>query len=142
MTDRSSGQRHDRNALILYGSETGNTQDVAEDLGRVAERLHFVTRVSEMDLVEIVGHLISLAQVRSWGLLSQNILLRYTVVIFAISTTGQGEFPKNARKFWKRLLRKRLPPGCLDHVSFTTFGLGDSSYPKYTTRFYVSARCS
>jgi hypothetical protein len=28
--------------------------------------LHFVTRVSEMDLVEIVGHLISLTQDRSW----------------------------------------------------------------------------
>ena len=60
----------------------------------------------------------------------QNDLLNYTIVIFAVATTGQGEFPKNARKFWKSLLRKRLPPGCLDHVSFTTFGLGDSSYPK------------
>ncbi|KAE9370840.1 riboflavin synthase domain-like protein [Stipitochalara longipes BDJ] len=113
MTDAPRGQRHDRNALILYGSETGNSQDAAEALGRIAERLHFVTRVSEMDVVEI------------------NILLKYTVVVFVIATTGQGEFPKNARKFWKSLLRKRLPPGCLDHVSFTTFGLGDSSYPKY-----------
>ena len=63
--------------------------------------------------------------------MQQNILLKHSVVVFVISTTGQGEFPKNARKFWKSLLRKRLPPGCLDHVSFTTFGLGDSSYPKY-----------
>ena len=54
MTESVNGQRHDRNALILYGSETGNGQDVAEELGRVAERLHFMTRVSEMDLVEIV----------------------------------------------------------------------------------------
>ncbi|TVY87391.1 NADPH-dependent diflavin oxidoreductase, partial [Lachnellula willkommii] len=106
-------QRHDRKALILYGSETGNSQDVAEELGRMAERLHFITRVSEMDLVEI------------------NKLPDYTVVIFALSTTGQGEFPENARKFWKSLLRKRLPPDCLDHVAFTTFGLGDSSYPQF-----------
>ena len=67
-------------------------------------------------------------------LAQQNLLPKYSVVIFAISTTGQGEFPKNARKFWKNLLRKRLSPGCLDHVSFTTFGLGDSSYPKYIPR--------
>jgi sulfite reductase alpha subunit-like flavoprotein len=66
MTDSPKGQRHDRNTLILYGSETGNSQDAAEELGRVTERLHFVTRVSEMDLVEIVGHLISLTQDRSW----------------------------------------------------------------------------
>jgi hypothetical protein len=49
------GQRHDRSALVLYGSETGNSQDVAEDLGRMTERLHFRTRVCEMDQVEIVG---------------------------------------------------------------------------------------
>jgi hypothetical protein len=54
MADDINGQRHDRRALVLYGSETGNSQDVAEELGRMAERLHFVTRVSEMDLLEIV----------------------------------------------------------------------------------------
>lgn len=60
----------------------------------------------------------------------QRELSKYTLVIFTISTTGQGEFPKNARKFWNGLLRKRLPPDCLSHVNFTTFGLGDSSYAK------------
>jgi len=55
----AEGQRHDRTALILYGSETGNSEDVAECLGRVAERLHFSTRVSEMDQIEIVRRLIS-----------------------------------------------------------------------------------
>lgn len=54
MAQPPGGQRHDRTALVLYGSETGNSQDVAEELGRVVEKLHFVTRVKEMDLVEIV----------------------------------------------------------------------------------------
>lgn len=58
MAEAIQGQRHERSALILYGSETGNSQDVAEELGRMAERLHFVTRVSEMDLVEIVRPLV------------------------------------------------------------------------------------
>jgi len=49
------GQRHGRSALVLYGSETGNSQDAAEELGRIAERLHFATRVSEMNDVEIVS---------------------------------------------------------------------------------------
>jgi sulfite reductase alpha subunit-like flavoprotein len=59
MSQPLGGQGHDRTALVLYGSETGNSQDVAEELGRLVERLHFVTRVSEMDLVEIVGSLLS-----------------------------------------------------------------------------------
>ncbi|RAL58837.1 hypothetical protein DID88_009147 [Monilinia fructigena] len=113
MSESLNGQRPDRSALILYGSETGNSQDVAEELGRVMEKLHFMTRVTEMDLADIRE------------------LSKYTLVIFTISTTGQGEFPKNSRQFWNRLLRKRLPPNCLSHVNFTTFGLGDSSYAKF-----------
>ncbi|KAB8298788.1 hypothetical protein EYC80_000962 [Monilinia laxa] len=113
MSESVNGQRHDRSALILYGSETGNSQDVAEELGRVMERLHFMTRVTAMDLADIRE------------------LSKYTLVIFTVSTTGQGEFPKNSRTFWNSLLRKRLPPNCLSHVNFTTFGLGDSSYAKF-----------
>ena len=29
-----------RRALVVYGSETGNAQDVAEEMGRVAARYH------------------------------------------------------------------------------------------------------
>lgn len=38
--------------------------------------------------------------------------------------------PASANAFWKSLLRKKLPPGCLGQLHFTIFGLGDSSYPK------------
>lgn len=44
-----------RSALILYGSETGNAQEVAEELGRTAERLHFVTHVKEFNDVQAVS---------------------------------------------------------------------------------------
>lgn len=44
-----------RSALILYGSETGNAQEVAEELGRIAERLHFVAHVKECNGVKAVS---------------------------------------------------------------------------------------
>lgn len=47
----------DRTVLILYGSETGNAQDMAEELGRVCQRLHFKSRVEELDAVDLVGRL-------------------------------------------------------------------------------------
>ncbi|KAI1461273.1 riboflavin synthase domain-like protein [Annulohypoxylon moriforme] len=109
----NTAKPEDRRMLILYGSETGNGQDLAGDLESLAERLHFQTIVCEMNDVEL------------------NVLLQYPLIIFVISTTGQGEIPRNATKFWKSLLRKRLPPNCLQQVNFTTFGLGDSSYTKY-----------
>ena len=54
MTADIQGQPHDRSALILYGSEMGNSQDAAEQLGRITERLRFMTRVVEMNVVDIV----------------------------------------------------------------------------------------
>lgn len=44
--------------------------------------------------------------------------------------------PHNSVLFWKRLLRKRLPPGCLSNLKYTTFGLGDSTYVKLVQSSY------
>lgn len=44
-----------RTALIAYGSETGNSQDVAEEIGRLTERLYFKTRVAELDALQPVS---------------------------------------------------------------------------------------
>ncbi|KAI9726594.1 MAG: NAPDH-dependent diflavin reductase [Chrysothrix sp. TS-e1954] len=105
-----NGFRHDRHALVAYGSETGAAQDVAEELQRLARRLHFRTRFCELD---------------------DNDLAVVDVVLIAISTTGQGDLPANSRKCWRRLRNARLKLGCLTQVRFASFGLGDSSYPKY-----------
>jgi sulfite reductase alpha subunit-like flavoprotein len=102
-----------RTALILYGSETGNSQDVAEEVGRLAERLRFDTTVLDLDSVQLRD------------------VLKYTLVVFALSTAGQGEMPQNARSFWKMLLSGALKPGVMRRLRFTSFGLGDSSYPRY-----------
>jgi sulfite reductase alpha subunit-like flavoprotein len=43
-----------RRALVVYGSETGNAQDVAEEMGRLAVRLRFDTEVAELDAITLV----------------------------------------------------------------------------------------
>ena len=47
-----------RTALILYGSETGTAQDVAEELDGMARRLRFTTDLKELNDVDLVsrGH--------------------------------------------------------------------------------------
>lgn len=50
----SAGGEQARTAIVLYGTETGNSQDVADELGRLVERLHFVTRVSELNSIKAV----------------------------------------------------------------------------------------
>ncbi|PFH55779.1 hypothetical protein XA68_17626 [Ophiocordyceps unilateralis] len=103
----------DRTILVLYGTETGNAQDLAEELGRLCQRLRFQSRVQELDAVDLAA------------------LVDHRLVIFVISTAGQGDLPRNALVFWRKLLRKKLPPGCLSQLSFTCFGLGDSTYVNF-----------
>ncbi|GIL99953.1 hypothetical protein Vretimale_4988, partial [Volvox reticuliferus] len=99
--------------LILYGSQTGNAQDVAERVGREARLRLFIPRVLPMDSYDVT-HL------PSEGL-----------IVCVASTTGQGEAPDNMRKFWRFLLRKSLPPDSLAACRYAVFGLGDSGYPNY-----------
>lgn len=52
MTDNETPDS--RTVLVAYGSETGNSQDVADELGGLAERLHFQVHVCELDAVKAV----------------------------------------------------------------------------------------
>lgn len=99
--------------LILYGSETGTAQDIAESLRREAQMRHLAARVFELDEYDV-----------------QNLPME-SVVLFVVSTTGQGEMPPNMRKTWKSLLRKSLGNEFLKNVHTGVLGLGDSSYQKY-----------
>jgi len=46
---------NNRSILILYGTETGNAQDIAEDLDQCAQRLRFNTKIEEMNNAQLVG---------------------------------------------------------------------------------------
>ncbi|KAJ8567480.1 hypothetical protein K7X08_019688 [Anisodus acutangulus] len=99
--------------LILYASETGNAIDAAERLGRQAERR---------------GCPVSLLSIDDFDPSS---LPDQEIVIFVVSTTGQGDNPDSIKVFWKFLLQRNLTQNWLSRVSYAVFGLGDSSYQKY-----------
>jgi len=103
----------ERRLTILYGSETGTAQDLAEQIWRESKLYHFIGCVLPMDMYDI------------------NKLINEQIVIFICSTTGQGDEPDNMKKFWKFLLRRNLPLDSLSTVKFACLGLGDSSYIKY-----------
>nr|QZX63206.1 NADPH-dependent diflavin oxidoreductase 1 [Halisarca dujardinii] len=103
----------ERNILILFGSQTGTAQDVAERIGREAWRRHFGARCFAMDEYQISN------------------LLYERLVVFVAATTGQGDEPDSMKKFWRFLLRKSLPANSLSNVNCAVLGLGDSSYQKF-----------
>lgn len=99
--------------LILWGSQTGNAQDVAERIEREARMRHFAPCVQSMDSYVVAN------------------LPKEQNVIFVVSTTGQGEVPDSMKRFWTFLLNKNLPLDSLKGVGTAVFGLGDSGYLKY-----------
>ncbi|KAI9091819.1 hypothetical protein DFS34DRAFT_681162 [Phlyctochytrium arcticum] len=103
----------ERRLLVLYGSETGTAQEVAERVAREGRRRLFRVRVAAMDEYDRVY------------------LVEEPMVVFVCSTTGQGVEPANMTRFWKFLLRKSHAPTVLAGVNFAVFGLGDSSYIKF-----------
>ncbi|XP_065917009.1 NADPH-dependent diflavin oxidoreductase 1-like isoform X2 [Dysidea avara] len=103
----------ERKLLVLFGSQTGTAQDVAERIGRDAKRRHFAVRVFAMDAYNKAE------------------LIQEPVVIFVVATTGQGDEPDNMKHMWRFLLRKNLPTDSLTSVKIGVLGLGDSSYQKF-----------
>uniref|UniRef100_A0A383VDI1 NADPH-dependent diflavin oxidoreductase 1 n=1 Tax=Tetradesmus obliquus TaxID=3088 RepID=A0A383VDI1_TETOB len=99
--------------LILYGSQTGNAQDVAERVAREARLLLFAPSIMPMDAYPLQH------------------LPDEKLVALVTATTGQGDPPDNMRKFWRMLLRKNLPGDLLAGLQYAVFGLGDSGYVKF-----------
>ncbi|WFD42022.1 NAPDH-dependent diflavin reductase [Malassezia psittaci] len=112
-------QRHvlqstsDRIITILYATETGNAEEVAERIARLAYRRHIRVHLKNLEFYDKTD------------------LVNESLVIFVISTTGNGEFPSPSRPFWQFLLRSNLPNDILSELNFAVFGLGDSNYARF-----------
>ncbi|KAL3985604.1 Flavodoxin family protein [Acanthocheilonema viteae] len=98
---------------ILYGSETGNAQDVAETLWNDARYRNIP------------------AEVHNFGDYAVQNLNNEHCVIFVVSTSGQGEMPASIRYNWRILCCKTLPKNLLQNIYLAVLGLGDSTYQKY-----------
>ncbi|KAJ7178852.1 hypothetical protein C8R43DRAFT_472390 [Mycena crocata] len=106
-------ETENRDILILYATETGTAQDVAERLARQCRRIHLECRVLSTDKYSLSD------------------LISETLVLFVISTTGSGSEPRAMSLMWKTLLRSDLPDDLFDDLSFAVFGLGDTAYEKF-----------
>nr|CAD1824092.1 unnamed protein product [Ananas comosus var. bracteatus] len=92
----------------------GNAMDAAERVGREAER-------GGCAAVEVV----------SMDRFDAGCLPKERVVVFVVSTTGQGDPPDSMKVFWRFLLQRNLGNQWLEGLNYAVFGLGDSGYQKY-----------
>lgn len=55
-TNGTAGEvAENRSLLVLYGTETGKSQEIAQEIGRAADGLRFQTQVEEMNDVPLVS---------------------------------------------------------------------------------------
>eukprot|EP00916_Digyalum_oweni_P027144 GHVL01044546.1.p1 GENE.GHVL01044546.1~~GHVL01044546.1.p1 ORF type:complete len:1227 (+),score=228.02 GHVL01044546.1:3888-7568(+) len=95
---------------ILFGSETGNAEDVSKKIATDARERGFTVCVRGLDEVELED------------------IADMSFVVVVCSTAGQGAFPSNALDFWASLEDDKLSNDLLKNLKYCVFGLGDSSY--------------
>ncbi|MCY7901128.1 assimilatory sulfite reductase (NADPH) flavoprotein subunit [Bacillus inaquosorum] len=97
-----------KEVTVLYGSQTGNAQGLAENAGKQLEQRGFQVTVSSMSDFK------------------PNQLKKVNNLLIVVSTHGEGEPPDNALSFHEFLHGRRAPK--LEDLRFSVLALGDSSY--------------
>lgn len=100
-----------RSLTVLYGTETGNSRDLAKSLAESARQLGLAPKLADLSDYKV-------RQLKE----EQDLL-------FIVSTYGEGDPPQPAVSFFEFLEGPRAPK--LDGVRFSVLALGDSTYEKY-----------
>ncbi|QNG18198.1 sulfite reductase subunit alpha [Rhodococcus triatomae] len=93
---------------VLYGSQTGNAESVAEDAAEAARAQGLSPVVSALDDMDL------------------DRLTTVERLLVVTSTYGEGEMPDNAELFWEALSAEGTPR--LEQCEFAVLALGDTGY--------------
>ncbi len=108
ITEPTQSLAPNQEITILYGSQTGNGQALAEQFANnLKERGLSVTLTSMNDF-------------------KTNTLRKLTNLLVIVSTHGEGDPPDQALSFYEFLFGKRAPK--LDQLNYSVLALGDRSY--------------
>ncbi len=100
-----------KEVTVLYGSQTGNAQGLADQAGKTLEGKGFKVTVSSMSDFK------------------PNSLKKLKNLLIVASTHGEGDPPDNALSFHEFLHGRRAPK--LEDLRFSVLSLGDSSYEQF-----------
>ena len=98
----------DRNLLLIFGTETGNAEELADDAAHLAESFDLISTV--MDMEDITPEDISGTK----------------RLIVICSTWGEGEQPVNAQDLYDSVSESE--DGSMDGVNFAVLALGDTAF--------------
>lgn len=105
----------EKSVYVLYGSQTGNAESIAEDLAQtliedqeipcICQTLNYAKPLALKDLANFV--------------------------LIVCSTTGNGDAPENADAWWRGVKLRSAPKDKFEGVNFAVLALGDTNYDKF-----------
>ncbi|MBJ84655.1 MAG: hypothetical protein CMB52_03970 [Euryarchaeota archaeon] len=98
----------DRSLHILFGSQSGNSEDLAAKIGKKSATYGLEATIHDMDGFDLAS------------------LSGMSRVLIVCSTWGEGEQPDNAEDLWQAANSEGAPN--LDKTHFSVCALGDTSY--------------
>ena len=101
-------QTDSRALTLLYGSQTGSAEGVANDAATVAKAYGLKPVVKSMDELEA------------------DALAAIDYLLIVTSTYGEGEMPDNAQLLWDSVCAETMPR--LEGMKYSVLALGDTSY--------------
>jgi len=103
---------------ILYGSQTGNSEDIATGLSTVC--------TEELNIPNVqIGTLNSISKNL------EDVKNNARLLLIVCSTTGNGDAPENADLFWRAIKLRSVAKNMLENVPYCVLGLGDTNYDKF-----------
>ncbi|MDP4098760.1 assimilatory sulfite reductase (NADPH) flavoprotein subunit [Paenibacillus sp. P96] len=97
-----------REVMVLFGSQTGNSSNLAKKTAKLLEERGFQVTLSSM------------------GDFKSNTLKKLQNLLILVSTHGEGDPPDSAIAFYEFLYSKRAPQ--LEELRYSVLALGDTSY--------------
>lgn len=99
---------------ILYGSQTGQAQAIAEEIHENSSQHGLQSKLFCLSQTE-----------------KKFALDKEPLVVFVVSTTGEGDPPDTMLKFMRRLKKKTLPSDHLKSCEYALLALGDTNYTNF-----------
>jgi len=109
--ENQSNTKEEVKINFLFGTQTGNSETIAETAAEIAQNNNFSTKLAPLDDV------------------SMEALQNMENAVFVVSTYGEGEMPDNAHLFWESLSSSTAPK--LENLNFGVLALGDTGYDEF-----------